>query len=95
MQVFREVKQNWYQVLPKIFTKWDPQRHAAELEELLDALKRLRFNAFDVSDALGLLNIVNWIAGGVCHNFSFQPGSDSPIYSTITVAACNVEQTCC
>ncbi|KAF9445573.1 hypothetical protein P691DRAFT_805486 [Macrolepiota fuliginosa MF-IS2] len=64
-QVIREVKENWSQILSKIFNKWDPRhQHAAELEELLEVFVRLQFNAFDVRDALGFINIINWIADG-------------------------------
>lgn len=68
MQLLREVKQNWHQVISKMFTKWGTSKREEELGEFLDGFENLDFSAFDVHDAFGFLNLINWIESGVSHN---------------------------
>lgn len=61
-QILGEVKQRWFLVLPKIAIQQIHPMNSSDLQELICTLGRLKFSAFDVNDALGFINLVNWIA---------------------------------
>ncbi len=52
-----------------MFTKWNTSNHETELGEFFDVFGKLDFSAFDVAYALGLIKLINWIEGGVCHSY--------------------------
>jgi len=53
-------------MLPKIIMRQTKQEHKSDLQVLVAIVERLDFSAFDVYDALGFINSINWIASGVC-----------------------------
>ncbi|KXN91473.1 Vegetative incompatibility protein HET-E-1 [Leucoagaricus sp. SymC.cos] len=58
--IFSEVKQNCFYLLPKLAIRHS--LHETELQTLVSVVEKLPFNALDVNDALGFINLVNWIA---------------------------------
>ncbi|KAJ3569405.1 hypothetical protein NP233_g5066 [Leucocoprinus birnbaumii] len=60
--VFCEVKRGWFEILPRIVMKHGIPENDIGLDTLIAEVGNLRYNAFDVTDALGLINFINWIA---------------------------------